>query len=41
MLFEEVISVYTDNHTEPEIQNAEELIVISPGTYSYYSALRG
>jgi len=41
MLFKEIIAVYSENHTEPIIQNAELLIVKAAGTYSYHSALKG
>jgi hypothetical protein len=41
MLFKEITAVYTENHTESKMQYAEELTVISTGTYSYHSALRG
>jgi hypothetical protein len=41
MLSEEIIAVYSENHTEPINNNAELLIVKAVGTYSYHSALRG
>jgi hypothetical protein len=38
MLFKEIIAVYTEDHTNPSIQNAELLIVKAAG---YYLALKG
>jgi hypothetical protein len=39
-LFEEIIAVYSENHTK-QIKNAELLIVKAGGTYSYHWALKG
>jgi hypothetical protein len=41
MLFKEIIPVYTENIQNPQIQNAELLIVKVAGIYSYHSALKG
>jgi hypothetical protein len=35
MLFKEIIAIYSDKHTTPEIQNAYLLIVKAGGTCSY------
>jgi hypothetical protein len=40
-LFKEIIAVYTENHTEPKISNAELPIVKAAGTSSYHSASKG
>jgi hypothetical protein len=40
-LFKEIITVYSENHKSPYIQNAELLIDKADGTYSYQSALKG
>jgi hypothetical protein len=37
MLFKETIAVYTEN---PQIKNAQLLLVKTGGTYSYHSALK-
>jgi hypothetical protein len=43
MLFKEIIAVYSDseNHTKHINTNAELLIDIAGGTYSYHGALKG
>jgi hypothetical protein len=41
MLFEEIIPVYSENHTKPTIQNEELLVVEAGETYSYHWALKG
>jgi hypothetical protein len=41
MLFEEIITIYSENYTKPIIQNNELLIIEAGGTYSYYWVLRG
>jgi hypothetical protein len=35
MLFKEVITVYTDNHTEPQLQNTVLQIIKIAGIYNY------
>jgi hypothetical protein len=38
MMFKKTIAVYTENHKKnPQIQNAELLIVKAAGTYCYHS----
>jgi hypothetical protein len=41
MLFKEVITVYTDNHTKHKYEIADLLIVNAGGTYSYHWVLNG
>jgi hypothetical protein len=41
MLFKEVITVYTENHTEPIHKNVELVIVKAAGTYGYHSTSVG
>jgi hypothetical protein len=40
MLFNKIIDVYTEKHTEP-INTKFWVTVKSAGTYSYHSALKG
>jgi hypothetical protein len=37
MLFKEIITVYTENHTNSSVQNAESVNVKVGGTYFDYS----
>jgi hypothetical protein len=41
MLFKNIIPVYAENHTKPQIQNAASIIGKVDNTYSYLSALKG
>jgi hypothetical protein len=39
MLFNEIIPVYTENHTKPQTQNVGLLVIKAAGTDSYHSAV--
>jgi hypothetical protein len=41
MLFKEIITVYTENHQNVQIQNADLLTAKAAGTPSYHSTLEG
>jgi hypothetical protein len=41
MLFKEVITVYSENHTKPVHKNVALLTVKADGSYSYRLALKG